>query len=463
MASTTRCIKKEDLAKWKSLVTPAKVTDQEQRRLALKKLSDARQDTWPNTLAAQRRKKVNAQRIRAAKLEATRQAVDRQENERREKERRDKINYATEMLYAQTDKVKVLQSAELLSECLKGREAQIRTAAAKREAEAEFERYWVELEKKQLARAEVENAAQDEVLRNKARHVAKMQQDQLKDHLDVYMEQLRIEKEEGEMIKAKAQADAAKDRAQRERGRRRARERIIEVKAANELLKQTRAEQARKAAEDERRAEKFALEKQELKKKQLQQERRLKECAAMQRQRMINQAVEDLKKFKANEEKRIEQQVAEARAAEDKRIFLQEERRRRHRESINASRTKQINTREEKKKADFVAERMYAEQWKRHNDRITQEEKEMANARREDAKRHQAFLLCQIRERKFNGKARKHAELQAARRAEVARQNEAMQFERYAKSRIDRLEARGMNTIPLRKAMQTKESLSFCL
>lgn len=94
------------------------VREKDRRREEQKSLSDARKSRWPNTLEAQRERKLEDYKQRLAAHEARRQKIDREEDERKANKRRERIEYAAQIMYAQTDKIKRLASAELVSECL---------------------------------------------------------------------------------------------------------------------------------------------------------------------------------------------------------------------------------------------------------------------------------------------------------------------------------------------------------
>ena len=92
----------------KKSIAPPVITDEQARANKLKAMSDARKSKWPNTLEATRKKKLQFLEDKAAKEEAERKVIDAEEAAIRSKARRECIERANEILYEQTDKMKML-------------------------------------------------------------------------------------------------------------------------------------------------------------------------------------------------------------------------------------------------------------------------------------------------------------------------------------------------------------------
>jgi len=88
------------------------------RRARLKAQSEQRSKRWPNTLEAQRRAKANARAVREEKEEAVRRALDQEEEQRRARDRLATIKMANDKLQAQTDRMKMMKSQQLLSDVI---------------------------------------------------------------------------------------------------------------------------------------------------------------------------------------------------------------------------------------------------------------------------------------------------------------------------------------------------------
>jgi hypothetical protein len=79
------------------------------KREQLRKISNDRLKNWPNTLEAMRMKKETYMKDRADAEEAQRREVDRGEAELRKQSRVETIRRANDILYEQTDKMKMFR------------------------------------------------------------------------------------------------------------------------------------------------------------------------------------------------------------------------------------------------------------------------------------------------------------------------------------------------------------------
>jgi hypothetical protein len=105
------------------------------RRAQLKKMSDEKMKHWPNTLEANRIKKLQFVEEKARKEEEARQELDRQEAEHRRVQRLEAIKRANNLMYEQTDKMKYLKGAKMYAETLHTRKAQVELKLARKEEE----------------------------------------------------------------------------------------------------------------------------------------------------------------------------------------------------------------------------------------------------------------------------------------------------------------------------------------
>ncbi|KAJ3195880.1 hypothetical protein HK101_010790 [Irineochytrium annulatum] len=99
------------------------------------KLSRARVKNWDNTIAGQRRKKLEAKGDRLAAEEAERMVQDRLHAEEEAERRRLAIERAKQLQYNNEDSVRAFHSRVLLFQVLKERDLQVQTKKAAREME----------------------------------------------------------------------------------------------------------------------------------------------------------------------------------------------------------------------------------------------------------------------------------------------------------------------------------------
>ena len=91
----------------------------------MREISKARQQKWPNTLAAQRIAKENARIKRAEKLEAERMKIDEEEEKRRGIERRNAIDRANKLMANEADRMKSHRARMFLADVLEERKHQV--------------------------------------------------------------------------------------------------------------------------------------------------------------------------------------------------------------------------------------------------------------------------------------------------------------------------------------------------
>ena len=236
-------LSRREMAEIQGLLTTEVHTSSQLKDRRLKELSEARVAKWPNTLAALRSRKEEAKSVREATEEADRRVIDRHEAERRAMDRKHKIDRANAIIYSQTDKMKVLRGKLLLVDVLKDRERQISERRRREDINEQQGKLWHDELLRQLAEHDVREAKSSKKRMASAHHVAEVQQQQLEQYRDTYIDSLMEEKEEGEHIKKKAIEDERQERIKEERKRHVARQNTIDVAKANVALNSIKAEQ----------------------------------------------------------------------------------------------------------------------------------------------------------------------------------------------------------------------------
>ena len=100
------------------------------------KLSQERMNKWPNTLMAIRKKKENFAMEKILEREKISKMLDIEEEKLRTQQRQEALDRAANLIFVQTDNMKLLKSQKLLSDVLYTREQQ----AAEKKRRAEMER-----------------------------------------------------------------------------------------------------------------------------------------------------------------------------------------------------------------------------------------------------------------------------------------------------------------------------------
>jgi len=107
-----------------------------------KELSDSRVENWPNTLAAQRKAKLDWKKESLQKEEAQRRKTDQEEATLQRKLRVDRIKKANQLMYEQTDKMKFLRSQQLYTDVIADRQDQVEFLRNKNASIKEDEKKW---------------------------------------------------------------------------------------------------------------------------------------------------------------------------------------------------------------------------------------------------------------------------------------------------------------------------------
>jgi hypothetical protein len=152
-----------------------------ERKAELKRMSDDRQKHWPNTLEALRRKKESFIRDREEKEELKRQEIDREEAELRKTQRLESIRRANELLYAQTDKMKMLKGQMLYADVLHTRQQQIEVKGKAKEATKEIDREFHEITMEKVRLGEIAEQEKMEQIKKTHAHVEESRRQQLEE------------------------------------------------------------------------------------------------------------------------------------------------------------------------------------------------------------------------------------------------------------------------------------------
>merc|ERR1712072_1311260 len=170
--------------------------------------------------------------IRAAEEEAYRVKVDNEERELREAAAAKAYAKAKYLKFENQDKTKFLRAQQLYSDCVYERQEQIREKEDMKLWEKEKEKAYHEDVMRHVAEGDRREAAELEARKLKNAVICKQQQAQLAEFRENYLERLRIEKRDGELIQKKVASNLKED------------VRAREEEAIKQQLKQLRLEAA---------------------------------------------------------------------------------------------------------------------------------------------------------------------------------------------------------------------------
>jgi len=446
------------LRRIKTLCNPPKITQQERKKMRLKSMSDERQAKWPNTLAAQRKRKEEE---RAKRMEAEHQhrvELDQKERARKAQERQRVVERANQIMYQQTDNMKQLRSAQFLSDVLHDRHQQIEikdriaSMAEKREAA------WHAMTMQQV---EDGNAKEERVRsreRAKRKMIASVQKQQVRQLRESYISKLREEQEEGELIATRAIAELEKEKRENEKKKWVARQAVVALKVENRQAVKLKEQETLRIAAEDAKIEAFATRKERLK-SDMQTRRDQLATEAMQRQqKMIDRAVAHLAQLKSDEDQRLDAQMAEVRAREDAKEEQRLARLRKLNATIDASRSKQMEARRKRKEDDVSLAKQLLADAQAYHAQVEAEEKAEWSMQRRRAKLHQEFLWEQMAENALR-RAAEQAEITGVDTSEARIKEETMLFRQHVEASISDAKQSGKNAHPLMSLLKKKQTL----
>ena len=330
----------------------------------LRQRSQEKMKSWPNTLDALRKKKERFVIEREEREEKERQEVDRLEAEHNRKARLATLDRANDMLFRQSDKMKMLKSQLAYSDALHTRKFQIqdKVEAAQK----------IKLEDERFHKIKMEKVRQDEE-QEKAKDARRKQvieevKISRKEQLDDVYARRQAEADEAHAI-GEAMRKQAKEQLQEEIKREEDRQIYIakanaDLVVANEKFKAIKAQVKQREADEmaQREGEVAEIEARKQARKDL--AKRRFDAKQMTRQKIIDKAVE-LLAAKQNSEDSIQQkQAAEARAKTDAADAAKEAKRAKLWEEIVKSRSEMTERKLQQYYKDVENEKEMSKNWR---------------------------------------------------------------------------------------------------
>ncbi|TDH06906.1 hypothetical protein EPR50_G00118320 [Perca flavescens] len=407
---------------------------------------------WSNTIAGQRQKKLEAKKLREEIEEEKRKLTDKEEAKYQEQQRREAIEKAKTQLYYQTDRVKGLHRALLLTEVLKEREAQIelrkRIKSASKDVDKEFLNM-VESREDEALRQEQEKALQKKLERQA---VAEQLKNQVKEN-KLLREQQKIENQkDGEETQGLQELYQWEQRMEEERQAKLKRDIMhahLEHITNRDII---RAADAQKQNAEEEQRKLFLSAKQKMMKLRKDKEKELFREAQMHRERIMDKLTVTQQEQTDTEEQRTAKAVAERDAKQAQWQREEEEKKAAMLESIAAHREFLRLEKEQRDKMDEqnTRDRLQA---KKQADRIFSEKQQLKTQRiKEERRKLQEFHATQMAQ-----KSARHQQLRReehefeVKTAELIAEEENL-FQQYSRHIISAAAEAQRNVFPLCKA-----------
>lgn len=450
-------ISRSELERMRALTRPDEITDAESRRRRLKALSDDKVKNWPNTIHAMRLKKENWKQERMIEEEKQRCEVDREEAELAKAKRLMAISRANAMMYEQTDKMKNLRSQQMYSDVLYDREEQVREKTVMSSWEREKERAYHLDVVRQVAEGDSREAREAAARERKERVIAESQRGQLGEFRESYLERLRSEKREGELVRVKAERDLEEEKSACEERALKARYDVSEMQSANARLRSLKAEHALEEQKEEVARKVGLATKEHVAKERVRLEKQRFEARQQTKQRLIDTASVALATKTDADAERLETQVDAMRQKEDDLELVKQANQRAQKRAIDVSRQQQLEARSADRARDErdVADRVTV--WRVKNAEIEAEERGDRDARhrkqREIRQDQESCIQRHERDRK-----REHGDKLRDERAQLlcAKQDDD-RFKQVADVEINKATDQGKPTFMLHKAKNAKD------
>ncbi|XP_037096347.1 coiled-coil domain-containing protein 173 [Syngnathus acus] len=407
---------------------------------------------WPNTLACQRQKKLEAKKIREQIEEEKRKQIDMEEAKYREEKRKEAIEKAKEQLYYETERVKGLHRALLLTEVLKEREAQIKLKQSRKNTSEDLEKEYIQMVKTRDDEALQKEQERTQKKKEECKVFAEELDKQIKGKQLERERQKQETKKDGEEIQ---RLQELHQREQKMEEQSKVEQKIDFMKAQRELLTQrdiAKAADAEKQEAEEAQRKLFLSAKEKMMKL-----RRDKEKELLREVQNCKEKIMDKLTLVQQEEKRQKQQsVAKAVAEQDAQRMQQEweeeQKRLKMMKSIAAHREQVI---QEKEQNELIRKEKEKEalQAKKEGDRIfVEEEQKKAQSIRQKLQKIQDFNASQMVERK----AQQHQVRQAEHEFEAKNMEllaeEELGFQQYSRAVVQAAATAQRSVLPLYKA-----------
>jgi len=451
----TLVLSKSELDRMRAMVEPDRQDNSQTiRKQQLKKLSEDKVKNWPNTLEAMRKKKENFIKERAEQDELRKQDIDREEAEMRRTQRLEAIGKANELLYEQTDKMKLLRSQMLYADIIETRVSQIDHKQLTKEQEKLRDAKFHEEVLRQVA-------AGEELEKQK---IAKQQQkiEEVKIARKQQRDEVRSIKEEAELkvksiglqMKREIQDRVEEDAREYELKKRLAAENNLRMLRANEELKGIRFQMKEqdRIADEERNQEILKIENRKLELKKLE---KLHFAQSQEtRQKMIDAAVKKLSETANVEQTILEQQMQNLQDKEDRLIAEKKAKNEQFRSAIADSRIAQIEARERKKKQQYDDEIAMVAKFRAENEIAIKQEAEKVEKAKAETIRIKKMQYDDGQEMIRRKQEEKLIEIEQARFLTSIQGNDDARFIELCKQEIERSTKLGKPVYTLLRALQ---------
>jgi hypothetical protein len=449
-----------DIGRMKSslLVDSGSAAARKEKRELLRNRSQDRIQNWPNTLDALRKKKEDFVKDREEKLEAERRELDRQEAELRRQVRLDTIGKANDMMFRQSDKMKMLKSQMAYADAVHHRQFQIAEKQVAKQKELEEEAYFHRIKMEAVVKGEAEEKAKVDGRKELVERIKVTRKEQL----DEVFARRQREKDEAEAIGAAMKRRAA-EQIQEDLDAFDAKQKHIaksnkELMLANEKFIAIRKVAAgrEKIEEAERKAEVEEIDYRKQARKDLANKRFLQKQE--QRQKIIDVAVE-LLAAKANTEEAVQQKQAADKEAQTLAVAAAKEAKRADSwKKIVASRTEMVERNLDNYYKEKESEKKMSANWRQLTIDADNKRIETENKRKEETRKIKAMQKAEAVAAARKKVADKLAEQEQSKLLTQGSDAEENKFINECRAQIEKYASEGKPVYTLLRALEMRQA-----
>jgi len=424
------------------------------KRQELHEKSQARAKSWSNTLEGSRRKKAEDKRRKLELEELDRQKVDAEEAKIQLDQRKATIDRANKLLYDESDRMKSFHSKMMLCDVLAEREAQVGLKNELKKLEQIREDRFLEMEKQNYRKMLEREMKEKETKEELSRIAAKAQKEQLAEYKEKRFREVEDQMLEGELLRRKAMEDLDGERGAERKRREQACKAQEEMQKANTYLRAIKAEDLLREQREEEKIQEYAARKEKMLQLRKQKEDEVFQQKQAARNAMIDAQARRLAQMQNDEDERVEGQVRNKEASDERKRLDKEATHRRWNEDIQRSRAAQIERKRaqrEKDKAEDAETAKFLGEWCKVLDKQEQEEHEAKNAAsRKLASEHKKMVEINRRRTEEDKRSNEGVAIHAKKAMEA----DTIEFHAYAEKCIRGYSDEGKNVIPLIKELR---------
>ncbi|XP_036965049.1 coiled-coil domain-containing protein 173 isoform X1 [Acanthopagrus latus] len=411
---------------------------------------------WPNTIAGQRQKKLEAKKIRDELEEQKKKVIDREEAKYQEQKRKEAIEKANTQLFYQNDRVRGLHSGLLLTEVLKERETQIELKQRMKSASKDLDKDFCKIAK--TREDEALSQEKEKSLQKKLERQAVVEdlKQQIKENTQV-RERLKAEDKndgvETQRLQELYQWEQRMNKERQAKEKKDLMEAHLEHLSNRDLVRATDA-QKQEAEEEQRKC--FLAAKQKMMKLRNDRKKEMLREAEENRERIMNKLTVTRQQQADDEEQRIAKAVAERDAKHAQRQWEDEEKK-----AITAHREKMRQEKEQRDKEEKQNNQESLEA-KRESDKIFSEKQQLkAQQIKDDLRKLEDFNARQMAQQSARKQQLRREEDEFQEKMAELMAEEDKQFQQYSQQLINAAAEAQRNVFPLCKAAREGIGGSF--